>query len=252
MEIMNKIDKVKGKLNDLIKKHKYKKANKERRHEAELTLDVVNCAGDLGACKKEYEWIIRDQSRMILKGRQDGYDVRVQEAQLLDASVGYLLVNEALFVLQSVATYDGIVRAYELLDTATKKITGEKTFPFSGHKRKNPERSEYEFLNSEQMMQEKRAMATDFQEELIATGNIDKCIEEARKKKIAEQHAKVVPSYDMTQMSVEMQGTGVKLSEDDMKLFRQRANNTVTGMDSPHSGNFADKNDNDDDNGEGA
>ena len=252
MEIMNKIDKVKGKLNDLLKKHKYKKANKERKHEAELTLDVVNCAGDLGACKKEYEWIIRDQSRMILKGRQEGYDVRVQEAQLLDASVGYLLVNEALFVLQSVATYDGIVRAYELLDTATKKITGEKTFPFSGHKRKNPERSEYGFLNSEQMVQEKKAMATEFQEQLIATGNIDKCIEKKNKKKIAEQHAQIGASYDMPQPGIDMGGAGIKLSEDEMKLFRQRANSPSAGLDSPHSGNFADNNDNNNDNGEGA
>ena len=83
MKIMDKVDKVKDKLNDLIKKYNYKKANKERKREADLSLDMVKCAGDLGACKKEYEWIIRDQSRIILQGMQEGHDVYVQKNQQL-------------------------------------------------------------------------------------------------------------------------------------------------------------------------
>ena len=251
MELMNKIDKVKGKLNDLIRKYKFKKANKERKHQAELTLDMVNCAGDLGACKKEYEWIIRDQSRMILQGRRDGYDSHVQESQLLDAAVGYMLVNEALYVLQSVASYDGIVRAYDLLDAATKKITGEKTFPFSGRSKKKPERAEYEFINSAKTVQEKKEMAADFLEELILTGNIDKCIEEARKKKASGQFMHTSSADIASDLDADISGSGISLSEDQMKILQELKNNSRMGMDSPHSGNFAEPPVNNDNNNEG-
>ncbi len=183
MSVNDKINQVKDKLDKLKRDHRFKKANKERAIEAELTYDIVKCAGDLGACKKEFFYTIKDQSEFIRKGRAESYNTAIQETQLRDAAIGYMLVKDALFALQSITSYDSVTHAYDLLDAATKKITGEKVFPFfKDSKKKKPKRDEYGFINSAEAVEAKAGIVDSFFERLIETGDIDLCIKEAQEK----------------------------------------------------------------------
>lgn len=183
MAVNDRIEIVKKKLQNMKKKYEYNKANKEREHRAQLTVDLMDCAGDLGVCKSEYVWIIRDQSAVVREGIKSGFNVEQQKLQLLDAAVGYMLVNETMYVLKSITSYDELSRAFDLLDVATKKITGEKAVKFSMFGSKKPKRSEYGYLNSSDTIEEKKNIVTGFLDDLIETGDIEKCIAESHKQK---------------------------------------------------------------------
>ena len=183
MSVNDKLHAAKKKLEALKKNHRYKKANKDRAIQAELTYEITKCAGDLGVCQKDFKYTIEEQSFYIRKGKAEGYDVKVQEMQLEDAAVGYMLVKDALFALKSVYSYDSIEHAYNLLDSATNKITGERAFPFFGTSAKKPKREEYGFLNSQETYEAKKAMFHSFKDRLIMTGDIEACIEEANQNK---------------------------------------------------------------------
>lgn len=180
MNMKDKIEPIKKKFEQLKRKHRFKKENDKRKQEAQLTKDLVDCAGDLGLCRSNYERSIRQQSEQIRQGMAEGYPVTVQKNLLMDAAVGYMLVCDALFVIRSVASYDSIVQAYDLLDAATRTITGEKAPLFSGigKGKKKPVREEYDFINADETVEAKKKIVTTggFMEMLIETGNIDKCI----------------------------------------------------------------------------
>ena len=174
----DKLHAAKKKLEAIKKNHRYRKANKDRAVMAEITYEIAKCAGDLGACLKDFKYTIEEQSFAVRKGRAECYPTQIQEGQLRDAAIGYMLVKDALFVLKSVSSYDSVENAYILLDAATGKITGERVFPFfSGSKK--PKREEYAFLNSQEAYQKKQEMYDSFVEKLIDTGDIEACIEEA-------------------------------------------------------------------------
>ena len=178
MSVSDKLHNVKKKLDNIKKNHRYRKSNKDRAVQAEITYEIAKCAGDLGACLKDFKYTIEEQSEFVRKGRAESYPTQVQEGQLRDAAIGYMLVKDALFVLKSVSSYDSVENAYILLDAATGKITGEKVFPFfSGSKK--PKREEYAFLNSQEAYQKKQEMYDCFVEKLIDTGDIEACIAEA-------------------------------------------------------------------------
>lgn len=180
MSAADKLNQVKKKMEAIKKDHRYKKANKDRAIQAELTYEITKCAGDLGVCQKDFKYTIEEQSYFIRKGQAEGYDTSVQEMQLEDATIGYMLVKDALFALRSVYSYDSVGHAYDLLDAATMKITGEKAFPFFDKSSKKPKREEYGFLNSQEAYEQKRAMYSSFKDKLILTGDIEECIEEAK------------------------------------------------------------------------
>ena len=219
MNIKETIESAKKKIEEIKKKHRFKSENDRRKREAQLTEELMICAGDLGVCRSTYERAVRRQSEEIREGMADGYPVTVQKNLLMDAAVGYMMVKEALFVIQSVATYDSIVDAYALLDMAAKTITGEKIK--RPKKSKRPNREEYAFLNSFETVEAKKKIVTSggFMDRLIATGDIEKCIASAW-----EQSGEGTVSYE-TAVPLESQQEEnvqpVSLSVEDMKILKE-------------------------------
>ncbi len=219
MNIKEMISSAKKKIEQIKKNYHFKSENERRKKEAQLTEELMICAGDLGVCRSTYERAVRRQSEEIREGMANGYPVTVQKNLLMDAAVGYMIVKEALFVIQSVATYDSIVDAYALLDMAAKTITGEKMK--RPKKSKRPSREEYAFLNSFETVEAKKRIVTSsgFMDMLIATGDIEKCIEAARENGGTES-----VSYE-TSVPSELQQTEnvqpVSLSAEEMKILTE-------------------------------
>lgn len=219
MDLKETIELTKRKIEQIKRNYRFKSENNRRKLEAKLTEDLVSCAGDLGVCKSSYERAVRRQSQEIREGMQKGYPVAVQKTLLMDAAIGYMLVEDALFVLQSVATYDSITDAYALLDMAAKTITGEKVK--QPKKSKRPSREEYAFLNSFETVQAKKKIVSSkgFMDMLISTGDIHKCIAAAREQNIEES-----ASYDNVvplEPQLEENMPSISLSPEDMKLLTQ-------------------------------
>ena len=218
MGIKETIEAAKKKMEQIKKNHHFKKENDRRKQEAQLTKELMDCAGDLGVCLSNYERAIRRQSEEIREGMAKGYPITIQKNLLLDAAVGYLVVKEALFVIRSVATYDSIVDAYALLDMAAKTITGEKVK--KPKKKKHPTREEYAFLNSIETMENKMKIVNSggFMDMLIATGDIEKCMEAAR------EQGGVEPQQCEPAMPLEPQledsSPASSLSPEDMKYLK--------------------------------
>ena len=214
MSVKEKLNDIKKKLAAMKKKSDYKKANKERAKQAQLTVDLANCAGDLGICKKEYEWSV-------------GNNVEFQKEQLIDAAVGYILVDEAMYVLQSVGTYDSLTRAYDLLDAATMSITGEKAIKFPSFSGGKPKRKEFDYLNSSDLIEEKKGFVSEFLDDLIESGDIQATITEARKKK-NERPSMGSNAQEMPDPSYGTPGASSWQSSDEL-LKKQLINDAILG-----------------------
>ena len=97
-----------------------------------------------------------------------------------DAALGYLMVRDAIYSLESINTYDSVAHSYEMLDEAIKVMSGKgrpSNHLFLGAQRK---RKDYEFLNSRTALKEKEQLLDTFFAKLEDTGDIEACIKEAR------------------------------------------------------------------------
>ncbi len=174
----SKLSKVQDMLQEMMKNHRYKKANLAREDAAKLQADLAKCRGQLEIVLKDYNRVIKTQSRNIIDGRKIGADIVVQEQMLWDAAIGYMMVKDAIYQLRSVANYDSICHANEVLDSMVKYMSGKKSklsipsFKF----RKN--RNIYGYINSEYAMEQKEELLDLFFEELKNTGDIEKCLSE--------------------------------------------------------------------------
>lgn len=176
-----RLEDVQNQLNDLKRKFKFRKANKNRKEAAELQYSLLDCAGKLEVCRKDFNRTIQQQSRNIIAGKQDGMDVQINEQILWDAALGYMLVKDAIFALGTVPEYDSIAHAYELLEAATRQIANKGSNPFR-LKGKIPgkERDEYGYLTAESTLKEKEEVLDGFFDELKQTGNIEECLKNRR------------------------------------------------------------------------
>ena len=182
MSITDMIDDAKKTLDGLIRKHKFRKANLQRQEKAELTAEISRCNGKLAECKASYKSAIKEQYVNIAEGTAKGYDTIPQEQILWDAALGYMLVEDAMFALRSIGSYDSMVRAYSMLDATTKTITGKKGGLFGKLKPGgNKERDVFGYINSEEVRKEKEEILSGFFEQLKLTGDIDACLKNAKR-----------------------------------------------------------------------
>lgn len=170
----------KDSVKQLQKNHKYKKANKERAAKAELQYNLGLCRGKLESCKNQFDRTIRTQSKNIAEGRKKGIDTLIEEQILWDAAIGYLLVRDAIYSLNSVTSYDSVAHAYDLLDAATKQITGKSGGISKLFNRNNGKtRNAYGYVTSDAAAQQKVEYLDTFFDELVQTGDIEACMKEA-------------------------------------------------------------------------
>ncbi len=178
MEILETLDQAKAYLQKIKKKYQFRKARLAREEAAELQSSLAKCNGQLTLCKSDFNTIIKQQCKNIKKGKEQGADTVIQEQILWDSAIGYMLVRDAIFTLQSINSYDSVAHAYDMLDVAVKLMSGKKKSVNQFTKIvPSRERNAYGYITSATAAQKKEELLNTFFEQLKETADIEACLE---------------------------------------------------------------------------
>lgn len=181
MAITDTLGEVRDYLGEVKRKNRFKKANLTREKAIELQTTLAQCRGKLEICKKDLNRSINTQSRNINEGLKIGADTIIQEQIMWDAAIGYMLVRDAIYALDTINSYDSVSHAYEMLDAAMKQIAGKKSgFPGNMKIGSTKERNAYGYITSATARKEKEELLDSFFENLKREGDIEKHLAEAR------------------------------------------------------------------------
>lgn len=180
MGITEKLNEVKAQLKEIKHKNMFKKANAKREAMIELQTALAKCRGQLEVCLKDFNHVIKTQSRNIQEGLAAHADVAIQEQLLWDAAIGYMLVKDAIYSLKTVTSNNSIAYGYEMLDVAVAQMNGKtKKMPTYGLVKGKQFRNRYGYITSEAVKQEKIELLEGFFEDLKVSGDIEACLENA-------------------------------------------------------------------------
>ena len=181
MAIQDTIKDVQSSLQEILRKHKFKKANLARAEQAELQYSLGKCRGKLEVSSSDFKRTIRVQAKNIREGIAAHQDTVLQEQILWDAAIGYMLVQDAVYALKSINSYDSVSHAYEYLDAAVKQMAGKKaSVPKALGFRDSKDRNRFGYVTSDAAVKEKEDLLDGIFEELKQTGDIDACITKAQ------------------------------------------------------------------------
>lgn len=181
MAIIDTLDEVKANLEEIKKKYRFRKTRIARQEAVELQITLAKCRGKLEICKKDFNRAINTQSKNISEGKKIGADTIIQEQILWDASIGYMLVRDAIYALETISSYDAVSHAYEMLDAAMKQVAGRKSeFPGNMKIGSTKERNAYGYITSSAALKEKEMLLDSFFENLKVTGDIEAHLAAAR------------------------------------------------------------------------
>ena len=181
MTVINLMEDARSSLEDFLRKWKFKKANAERASAAELQAALAKCRGQLEICKKDFDRLIREQSRYIAEGMSIGADTLVQERILWDAAIGYMMVKDAIFSLKSINSFDSVSHAYEVLGVVMDNIKErESRMPKMPRFVSKKERNVFGHLTSEEALKKKEELLGGFFESLKRSGDIEACLGAAK------------------------------------------------------------------------
>lgn len=179
--ISNRFEDARNAMKEISRNRKFKKANAARAEAAELQAELAKCRGKLEICKKDFNRTIKNQAAGVAEGVALGADTTIQEQTLWDAAIGYMIVKDAIFAMKSIATFDSVAHAYEMLDTAVDQITERQRIlpklPKIGGRRG---RNVYGYVTSNAALKQKQELLDGFFEELKRTGDIEGCLATAR------------------------------------------------------------------------
>ena len=178
MSISDTLSEVQSNLQEMMRKYKFKKANNQRKEATELQYDLGKCRGRLESASNDLRNTIRVQSKNIRVGIEEHRDTMLQEQILWDAAVSYLLIQDAVYAMKTIGSYDTVSHAYEMLTAAVRQIEGKKTIDKPSIFKKT-KRNEYGYINSAEAIKSKETLLDTFFAELKQTGDIDACIENA-------------------------------------------------------------------------
>ena len=180
MAISDMLSEAQDILKEAKRKYKFKKARMAHEEAVELQVTMAKCRGKLEICKNDLNRAINAQSKNITNGKNVGADTLIQEQILWDAAIGYMLVRDAIFALETVNSYDSVSHAYEMLDAAMKQVAGKKS-GFPGMKSgTTKERNAYGYITSATALKEKEELLDGFFEKLKTSGNIEARLAVAR------------------------------------------------------------------------
>ena len=181
MAITDSLGEVKDYLGQVKRKYRFRQANLTREKAVELQTTLAQCRGKLEICKKDLNRSINTQSRNICEGMKIGADTIIQEQIMWDAAIGYMLVRDAIYALETINSYDSVSHAYEMLDAAMKQIAGKKSgFPGNMKAGNTKERNAYGYITSGAALKTKEEQLEGFFEELKLHGNIEARLANAR------------------------------------------------------------------------
>lgn len=186
MAIADMINEVKKSLEATMHDRRFKKANMKREEKAALVAEVAKCSGKLAMCRNNFRTTIKKQSMYIAEGVKNGFDTIPQEQILWDAAVGYMLVTDAMFALKSLSSYDSVTQAYEMLDAAAKRASGQNPGLAKGRGSEKKGRPEYGYIGSADAAASKEELLNGFFAQLKQTGDIEACLESAKHPAVVE------------------------------------------------------------------
>lgn len=219
MAISDTLDEAKVYLDNLKRKYRFRKARLAREEAVELQTSLAKCRGKLEICKNDFSRTIKTQSKNIGEGMRTGADTIIQEQILWDAAIGYMLVRDAIFALKTINSYDSVAHAYEMLDAATKQMSGKKTsFPPLARIGSTKERNAYGYITSSTAVKEKEELLDTFFEQLKVTGDIDECLDSARTP--AARQADLRRAYTKGAIAPELSGAAAPVTEMDEVMGR--------------------------------
>lgn len=177
--IIDNLEDAKRALKEYKRKKSFKKANQEREEEIALIHALSVCRGKLEVCKNNFKRTVRTESLNIKAGKKIGADTTIQEMNLGDAAVGYMIVQDAAFSLETISSFDSVTHAYEMLGAALDMMEnrGKKRLkaPKIGAVRN---KNAYGYISSSAALYAKQEILASIYEDLLETGDIEKCLEE--------------------------------------------------------------------------
>lgn len=203
MAILDTLDTAKTYLQEIQRNRRFQRENLNRQDAAELQAALAKCRGKMEVCKKDFERTIRSQSRNIEEGLKLGADTGLQEQMLWDATIGYMLVKDAIYALSTIASRHSVAHAYEMLDAVTRQMSGKKS---SLPLKRVRERNVYGYITSEMAIEKKSELLATFFDRLKATGDIEDCL--AKAKQPASLQADRSQMYTKGRISPGMTGAG--------------------------------------------
>ena len=217
MALMDSLEAAKDSLNEFKRKRRFKKANKQREEAAQLQSDLTKCRGKLETCRAEFSRTVRTQAANIRKGQSEGMDTLLQEQILWDAAVGYLLVRDAIYSIQTLNNYDSVDHAYDMLEQATKQMMNKRNHLNNMKLVSKKKRDEYGYITSESSRKEKEQMLELFFEKLKQTGDIEACVNEATRSSYGSSslYGSEEPGSLEEAMRILRQSQGGELPEED-------------------------------------
>lgn len=177
MAITDSLNAARAKLEETMKDRRFRRANLDREEKIALQAAQAKCRGKLEVCQRDFDRIIKEQCRYIREGESIGADTLIQQQMLWDAAIGYMLVKDAIYSLKTINTHNSLSHAYDMLDLATRHMSGKKSgLPLKAVR----DRNIYGFVTSSAAYKQKSALLDGFFEELKLTGKIEDCLEGAR------------------------------------------------------------------------
>ena len=162
-DVALKIDSVCDKFAEIMKERNFALAREKSEAEVKYSVEVFTSLGYLALCKEKFNNDISYQAANIKEGIEKEFPVVQQERLLRETIIGYLMVREAEFLLNSVSTIDNITNAYNLLDSITKQIShidSEVKLP-KGNKLRQRAHKECEKIESSESVVQRQAEKTE-------------------------------------------------------------------------------------------
>ena len=177
MGIQDSLNAAKAKLEETMRDRRFRRANLNREEKIALQTAQAMCRGKLEVCQRDFNRIIREQSRYIQEGRAIGADTMIQEQMLEDAAIGYMLVRDAIYSLRTINNHNSLSHAYSMMDLATRHMSGKKSgLPLKSIR----DRNIYGYVTSDAAYKEKSELLNGFFDELVNCGDIESCLSSAR------------------------------------------------------------------------
>lgn len=187
-KINETINNIKKKFNSMMKNKHFKKQEKFSEWKSNCSKELNECAGELNTCKELFAITARTSATAVQQGREECRNTSLQEDELRNAVVGYLTMDDAIFTLNSLNTYDALTRAYEDLTIAEERMKGKRAKQDLHTFLRRPERKGVQgVLDSEEQEAENIKIYEAIKEELITSKNIELTVKNYRKRTYEEK-----------------------------------------------------------------
>ena len=188
--------------------------------QTQLRVAVGECMQNLEKCKVSLARNAFQQSKDVRDAMRIGADTEQQKVILRSSAMGYLVADEALLALRTVAGQDDLNRAYDVLDSIIQRIgSTDSGIGESGKVRKDGfgvRHTAAPDVTSQERLTRHKAMVDSFFAELIRTGELETLIAAAREKAYAKSLEELTASASESDAAEPEEPDVVEVEEPDI------------------------------------